>query len=163
VYLSWSRISGSNSYYIYRKAGNAKSWTKVATVTGTSYLDSNVKPGVTYAYTIRAYGSKVLSGYKSSGWKIMRLNTPELVSATSYKDGVEIKWQKVSYATKYEIYRKEKGDKSWKIVGQTTGNTKVTFKDKTAEQGKTYTYTVRARNGNYRSWYKSGISCKAKY
>ncbi len=163
IYLSWSRISGSNSYYIYRKAGNAKSWTKIATVTGTSYLDSNVKPGVTYTYTIRTYSSKVLSGYKTSGWKIMRLNTPGLISVVSYSDGIQIKWQKVSYATKYEIYRKAKGENSWSIVGQTTGNTKVTFKDKNVEQGETYTYTVRARNGNYRSWYQSGITCKSKY
>ncbi len=163
VYLSWNRISGASSYYIYRKAGNAKSWTKITTVTGSSYLDTNVKAGVTYVYTIKAYGSKTLSGYNSYGWKTIYINTPKLVSALSYPDGVQLKWQKVPVATWYAVYRKAEGDRSWTLIGRTTGNGKVTYKDKATQKGVTYTYTVRACYGNYKSWFQPGISCEVNY
>ncbi len=160
VYLQWNRISGASSYYIYRKAGNAKSWTKIDTVTGNSYLDTNVKAGVAYTYTIRANGSKTLSGCNSYGWKTVYLNTPKVVSVLSYPGGVTVKWQKVPVATWYAVFRKADGDKSWTLIGKTTGNASVTYVDKTAKQGTTYTYTVRACYGNYRSWFQSGIKCK---
>lgn len=163
VYLSWNRISGASSYYIYRKAGNAKSWTKIDTVTGNSYLDTNVKAGVTYTYTIKAYGSKTLSGYNSYGWKALYLNTPKLVSALSYPSGITVKWQKVPVATWYAVFRKAEGEKSWTLIGKVTGNSKVTYIDKNVEQGVTYTYTVRACYGNYRSWFYSGIECTSNY
>ena len=163
IYLSWNRITGATSYYLYRKAGNAKNWTKIGTITANSYLDTNVKAGVTYTYTIRAYGSKTLSGCYSKGWKIMHLKTPELLSVTSYKTGVQVNWSKVSYATGYAVYRKTENDKTWKLVANISGNAKVSFVDKNTEKGETYTYTVRAVNGKYKSWFRSGLSCKAKY
>ncbi len=163
VYIQWNRISGANSYYLYRKAGNAKYWTKIDTITGNSYLDTNVKPGVAYTYTVRAYGSKTLSGCNSYGWKTVYLNTPKLVSALSYPGGVTVKWQKVPVATWYAVFRKAEGDKSWTLLGTTTGNGKVTYVDKTAEQGVNYTYTVRACYGNYKSWFQPGVACKVNY
>lgn len=163
VYLQWDRIKGATSYYVYRKAANAKSWTKIDTVTGNSYLDTKVKAGVQYTYTIKAYGSKTLSGCNSYGWKTVYLNTPKMVSALSYPNGITVKWQKVPSATWYAVFRKAEGDKSWTLIGNTTGNSKVTYVDKTAQSGVTYTYTVRACYGNYRSWFQSGIKCTANY
>ncbi|MBR0535703.1 MAG: hypothetical protein IIX14_04925 [Clostridia bacterium] len=163
IYLTWNRVNGASSYYIYRKAGNAKTWTRINIVTGNSYLDVNVKPGVTYTYTIRANGSKTLSGCNSYGWKTVYINTPKLVSALSYPTGVQVRWQKVPVATSYVVYRKAKGDKSWTLIGTVKGNSTVTFIDRKTEQGTVYTYTVRAAYGNYRSWFQSGVSCTANY
>ena len=163
VYLQWDRIKGASSYYLYRKAGNAKNWTKIATLTSNSYLDTKVKSGTAYTYTIRAYGSKTLSGCNSYGWKTVYLNTPELVSALSYPGGIQLKWKKVPVATWYAVFRKAEGDKSWTLIGNTQGNANVTFADKTAKAGVKYTYTVRACYGNYKSWFKPGITCRANY
>ncbi len=158
IYITWNRISGANSYYLYRKAGNAKKWTKLGTVTGDSYLDTNVKEGVVYKYTIRAYGSKTLSGYNGKGWSTMFLKTPDLNSAKVYGSGIQVKWSKVSYATSYYVYRKEKGDSTWTRIATVKGTSYV---DKNVEFDETYTYTVRAISGSYKSFYKStGISCR---
>lgn len=163
VYLDWDRVSGASSYYVYRKAGNATKWTKIGTVRTNYYLDTSVKEGVIYTYTVRAYASKTLSGYYKSGWKVRHLDTPKLVSAVSSTSGITVKWQKVSYATAYDIYRKADGEKSWTRLGRVTGNSKVTYLDKKVIPGETYTYTVRACNGSYRSWFYSGIECRARY
>ncbi len=160
IYLQWGKVSGASSYYIYRKEGNAKNWTKIDTVTQTAYLDTNVKPGVAYTYTVKAYVSKTLSGCNENGWKSVFLNTPNMESVTSNPGGVQVKWGKVPYATSYAVFRKAPGDKAWTLIGTTPDNGSVTYIDKTAKAGITYTYTVRACYGNYRSWFQAGLSCK---
>ncbi len=162
VSLTWDKISGASSYYVYRKAGNAKSWTKIATVTKTSYVDTTVKSGTVYTYTIRAYASKTLSGYNLYGWKTYYLSTPKLVSVTSTSSGVNVRWEKVTGATWYSVYRKGTTG-TWTRIGTTTGNNKVTYIDKTAEKGKRYTYTVRACYGSYISSYYSGEKVTVSY
>ena len=162
VQLSWNAVQGATSYYIYRKAGSATSWTKIATVTSTSYLDKNVVNGAMYRYTIRAYVQKTLSGYNTSGWTTVYLATPKLVSAVSSTSGITFKWQSVKWATGYMIFRKT-GNGAWVHIGTVSGTNTVTYLDRTAERGVTYTYTARAYYGNYRSWYDPGLTCVDKY
>ncbi len=162
VQLKWSKISGASSYYIYRKVGSAKSWTKIATVTRNSYTDLNVKTGTKYTYTIKAYGSKALSGYYTNGWAIVFLNAPKISSAVSKSNGVNLKWNKISGADSYMVYHKI-GDGDWVYLGKTSSGSKVTFVDKKAKKGYTYTYAVRACRGSSKSAYYSDVKCKAKY
>ncbi|GEM_PF-4651133 len=62
------------------------------------------------------------------------------ISKTSNTEsGVKISWGKVSGVAKYQVYRKY-GSGSWKKLGQTTS---TSFVDKTAKNGKTYSYRVR--------------------
>lgn len=162
VQLSWNSVSGATSYYIYRKAGRATSWTQIATVTTTSYTDKNVVNGTTYRYTIKAYCQKTLSGHNSTGWATVYLATPKLVSAVSGTAGITVKWQSVKWSTGYMIFRKT-GNGSWVHIGTVNGTNALTYVDKTAVKGTTYTYTVRAYYGNYRSWFQSGLKCTDKY
>lgn len=162
VALTWDKIPGASSYYVYRKAGNAKSWTKIATVTKTNYVDTNVKSGTVYLYTVKTYASKTLSGCNLNGWKTYFLSTPKIVSALSYPSGVNIRWEKVPGATWYAVYRKGTTG-TWTRIGTTTGNTKVTFIDTTAEKNKRYTYTVKACYGGYMSSYYTGEKVTVSY
>lgn len=162
VQLNWEKVSGASSYYIYRKAGNATAWKKIATVSKNIYVDTKVTSGTSYTYMVRAYGSKTTSGYNTAGWKIVFLSTPKLVSANSAKAGITVKWKPVKKASGYFIFRKT-GSGLWEQVGKVTGNGKVQYCDKTAKNGYKYTYTVRAYYGKYRSWFNSGITCVDKY
>lgn len=162
VYLSWNRVSGADKYYIYRKEGNATSWTRIAVTSKTYYTDTTAKSGKVYTYTIKSYNSSVTSGYNSYGWKTYYLNSPKLNSATSYPGGITVRWQKVTGATWYSVYRKE-GTGSWVRIGTTTGNGSVSFTDTTAVVGKRYTYTVRACYGSYISSFYTGVSCTSNY
>lgn len=159
VYLYWDKIDSASSYYIYRKAGDAKSWKKVATVTKNTYTDTTAKSGTLYKYTVRAYGKKTLSGYYSTGWKTRYLNAPQLVSAESVSNGITFKWKPVTGATGYQIFRKEPGE-SWERIGTVKGANRRSFVDKKAQKGVRYTYTVKAYYGSYRSAYYSGVSAK---
>ncbi len=162
VKISWGKISGASKYYVYRKKGSASSWTKIATVTSTSYTDKNVKNNTTYKYTVRAANSSRTSGYYSTGWKTKFFSAPKLSSVSSAKSGITFKWSKVTGATQYDVYRKT-GSAGYKKIATVKGSTKVSYLDKSAKKGKTYTYTVRATNGSYTSYYNTGLKIKDKY
>lgn len=163
VYTSWKKISGASSYEVYRKAGSASSWTKIATTKSTSYTDKKAKSGTTYKYTIRAVNSKGKSKYGSTAYETIRfLAAPVLEKITSTKSGVTIYWDDVKGASKYLVYRKT-GSGDYTLIKTVSGGSTVKYLDKTAKKGKTYTYKVYAGYSDYKSSYKSTVSIKDKY
>ncbi len=162
ITVSWGKVSGAQKYYVYRKAGSATSWTKVKTTTSTSYTDKSVKNGTTYKYMVKAIDGKIVSGYKSSGTSIKRLAAPTPSSVTSSKSGITFKWSKVTGASGYIVYRKT-GSGSYEELATVKGSTKVSYLDKSAEKGKTYTYIVKAYSGSSKSANKTGLKIKDKY
>ena len=80
----------------------------------------------------------------------------------SAKAGITVKWGKVAGSSGYYVYRKT-ANSTWTRVGVVSGVNNLSYLDKTAKKGTTYTYTVRAVCGNVTSYFNSGISCKDKY
>jgi fibronectin type 3 domain-containing protein len=65
IKTSWSKVSGANKYYVYRKTASG-GWSKIATTTSTSYTDKTAKKGTTYYYTVKAASGSYSSSYTSS-------------------------------------------------------------------------------------------------
>lgn len=164
VTVKWTKAAGATGYIIYRKTTDG--WTRVATVKGSgtvSYTDKTAKAGVTYRYTVKAYYSSYFSAYNTNGVAVRRLTTPTLKSATSSKSGITVTWNKVTGATGYIVYRKT-GSGSWQKLTTFKGATKVSYLDKTAKKGVTYSYTVKAYYGTSTSNHNAkGIACKDRY
>lgn len=79
--------------------------------------------------------------------KLTSLAKPVLVSATNQNGSVTVKWNGVTYAKGYIIYRKQKGG-TWSKIATVTSRTTRSYVDKTVSAGKTYVYTVKAYNGS---------------
>lgn len=162
VYVKWNTVSGAAGYYVYRKTGSG-SWSKIATVSGGSkvtYTDATAKSGTNYTYTVRAYNGNYISYFDTAGLTVKRLTTPKLVSVSKASSGVYFKWNAVSGASGYYVYRKT-GNGGWSKIATVSGASKVAYTDKTAKAGTTYTYTVRAYNGKYISYYNTtGLKIK---
>ncbi len=130
------------------------SWSFKTTPSGTYY-------GKCYAYISRDDGNVIdTDTVQKFKIKIDRLSkkTVELNSVKSTSDGVKFTWTPLATATKYRVYRKGPGDKSWKYL-TSLGKGDYTYTDKSAKSGKTYKYTVRAYDGDYKSRYnKKGLS-----
>ena len=148
IQLKWSKVTDATGYILYRKTGNG-SWSRIADIKNgstVSYIDKTAKSGTTYTYTIRAYSGKYMSDWKTTK-TIKRLADPTVSSASNITAGVQVKWSKVTGATGYIVYRKT-GTGSWSRVADIKSGSTVSYTDKTAKSGTTYTYTVRAYSGS---------------
>lgn len=149
--VKWKRVAGATSYKIYRKTPSG-SYKEIAEVTDVlSYKDTTAKKNSKYYYTVAAMNGKFEGSYEN-GIGINCLNAPEITSvALNKKKQVVVKWDEVSGATGYYVYRKATVDGSWENLGKTTS---LTFTDKTSrESGVEYFYTVRAYNSNGKGIY----------
>lgn len=157
----WSYVENATGYRIYRKqVGSASCWTGLANVnSGTyRYTDKTAKSGTMYYYTVKAFNQSgkttVWSGYVTG---CSTLATPTVSNTVTATD-TTIKWNKISDATSYKIYRRAVGA-SWSaltIVDATT----TSYVDSSAN-GKSYYYTVRAMRDSGEitaySWYTGGV------
>ncbi|MBR2027924.1 MAG: fibronectin type III domain-containing protein [Oscillospiraceae bacterium] len=149
--LTWTTLKNASKYQIYRsKTGKAGSYGLVKTVTsGTTWTDTNITKGQKYYYKVRAvYTNGLNSEYSAVRTITAKLAAPTNVTinnvATSGK--IKLTWNKVSGATKYEIWRSKTGkDGSFGKI-YTTSNTYYT--NTNAEAGTKYYYKVKAVNGN---------------
>ena len=162
VKVSWQKVSGAKKYVVYRKAGSDKKWTKLTTTTSTSYTDKKTKNNTTYKYMVKAVDSKSKEVLSSESTTIRCISAPKLSSVKSEKSGVLFKWSKVTGATGYYVYRKT-GSGDYEKIATVKGSTNLSYRDKKAKKGKTYTYTVRAYYSSYTSSYRSGLKVKDKY
>lgn len=154
--LTWGKVSGASKYRIYRKTAD-ESWKKLADVTSTSYTDKTVKSGKKYTYTVRALKDSYSSAYNTTGKTTKYLSVPTLNKLKKANGGIQISWKKVSGASKYVIYKKN-SDGEWKKLKTVTS---LNYTDTSIKKGKTYSYTVRAYSGDYKSSYNSkGVSLK---
>lgn len=172
VRICW-RAPGAEYCYVYRREYNADTkkwsgWTRIASKAYSTYLDETAKSGTYYIYTVKAisnkYGNYTVSGYDKTGLKICFLATPEIKSATSTKTGIKLQWNRIDGANGYKVYRRV-GSAPWgTAIATVKGNEVVSYVDKTAQKGVTYTYTIRAYRGTTRSEYiRPGTTVKDIY
>ena len=156
VSLSWKITDDLTDFVIYKRIKGQSEWSVLKTISSdvTTYLDTAVSSGVTYEYAIKTVSEdgtfeSELSEIKS----VVFLSKVSGVKLKNTVDGVKISWSKVKGAENYIIYRRlENG--TWVTVATVSGS-KTSYKDKKAESGKTYLYTVRALTDDYRSAYQN--------
>ncbi len=168
ILFSWDKVAGATAYRVYRKLETDRYWTYMGYTKNTYYPDYETESGNTYVYTVKAACGGYYSDHLRDGIKITRLDSPELVSAKSTREGIMFTFEQVEGAQRYNIYRKY-GKNTWVMIGKITDLKSNTYLDRSAVKGVTYTYTVRAVDtltavaDTDMSSYYSGISCKDLY
>ena len=163
IKFTWNKVTGADNYEIYRKTGNG-AWKKLATVKGTvtTYTDKTAKSGTTYKYTVKAKNEAGLSSYNTTGLTIKCLADPVLKAPTSTKKGITLKWNKVTGAQGYVVYRKAGNGKLVKLA-TVKGVSKISYTDKSAKKGTKYTYQIKAYSGKTYSAYSNAKTIKDKF
>ena len=145
VQLSWTGgVTGAEGYVIYRRTEGG-SYTEIGRTSGNTYSNT-ISAGIKYYYAVAVYsGSRTEDKCPEVG--VMYLAEPAVTGASNITSGVQVKWSQVTGATGYIVYRKGAG-KGWARIADIKSGSTVSYTDKTAASGTTYTYTVRAYNGN---------------
>ena len=149
IAVKWNKVAGAKSYRIYRKTTGG--YTRIGTVNSgntTSYTDTTAESGKTYTYAVKPYNGNASADY--TGKQVTYLATPALSTLANAANGVSLKWNSISGAQKYYIYRKE-GNGGYKKIAEVKDA--VSYTDKSVTSGKKYTYAVRALKGSSMSAY----------
>ena len=166
IKINFNKIEGAQRYTVYYKLVGGDEWNVLGSTTGSSYTHKTQRPGVKFTYSVAAVmekGSKKYASYKSASKNGQNLATPLLDSISSTKSGIKLSWGITPYATGYNVYRKN-SDGEFEKIAYVKGNETVSYTDKTAKKGKTYTYTIRATYSDCVSGCnKTGLTCKDKY
>ena len=141
--LKWNAVTDATGYEIYR-AGTDGKYSKITTVTSTSYVDTNVKNNTQYSYKIKAYNAAGASAFSTAAsLKKTQISVSNL-KADANGSKVQLSWTGgVTGAEGYVIYRRTEGG-SYAEIGRTSGNT---YSD-TISAGIKYYYAVAVYSGS---------------
>ncbi len=154
ITVNWNAVEGADGYRVYRR--NGSSWKLLGTASSNTYTDRTADSDQSYTYTVRAYSGDSLSDYDRDGITYFVVGIPDLISVVNNSgNGMTIRWQTVSGASNYAVYRKT-SNSNWTRIA-TTG-VADSYNDTTVTSGVRYTYTVRARQGSSWGNYESGLS-----
>ena len=144
--LKWNAVTGAAKYEVYRARSKDGDYIKYSTVTGTSYTNiSYIENGNTYYYKVRALGSNGSYGPYSAVVSVtcrLKLPAPTVTGGNDAQGRPTLKWNAVSGAAKYEVYRARSKDGDYIKYSTVTGTsyTNTSY----IENGNTYYYKVRA-------------------
>ena len=148
--LKWNAVSGAAKYEVYRARSKSGDYIKYSTVTGTSYTNiSYIEDGNTYYYKVRALDANGTAGPWSDVVAVtcrLGLTAPTVTGGTDSQGRPTLKWNAVSGAAKYEVYRARSLNGDYIKYSTTTGTsyTNTSY----IENGNTYYYKVRALDAN---------------
>ena len=148
--LTWKAVTGAAKYEVYRARSRSGEYIKYSTVTGTSYTNiSYIENGNTYYYKVRALDANGTAGAWSSIVSVtykQTLSAPTVTGGNDAQGRPTLKWNAVTGAAKYEVYRARSmnGDyiKYSTVTGTSYTNTSY------IENGNTYYYKMRALDAN---------------
>ena len=150
INIKWEKVNDANGYEVYKSTTKDGKYSKVNTITNEnilSYTNTNLIPGKTYYYKVRAYKNvdenKIVAKYSNIVSAIPKLITPN-ISLTSAKKKVTIKWKKVNDASGYEIYRATSKNGKYTKAKTITKSSTISCTDSNLASKKNYYYKVRA-------------------
>ena len=148
--LTWNAVTGAAKYEVYRARSMNGDYVKYSTVTGTSYTNTSyLANGTTYYYKVRALGSDGSYGPYSTPVSVTYkapFGAPLVTGSKDSQGRPALKWDKVTDAAKYEVYRARSKDGTYSLMStqSATGYTNTSY----LANGTTYYYKVRALKAN---------------
>ncbi|MCI9598504.1 MAG: hypothetical protein HFE75_14695, partial [Firmicutes bacterium] len=143
IKLSWSKDKKADGYRVYRRTAENKNFKAIADTKKQGYVDKKLATGQKYAYKVRTYrtiGNKKVYGRYSTIKSVKPIPAPVKAKVKAGKGKVTVKWNPVSGATKYVVYKSTKKNKGYYKAKITV---KTAFTDTDVKSGKTYYYKVR--------------------
>jgi len=156
--IYWKACGGAARYGVFYRDAQGE-WHGIASTSDTYYTHKGLKHNQTTTYTVRCLDKNgdFVSDFNREGWTNTYLAPPVITRVSSGVDGVDVEWKKLPGEARFRVYRKD-ASHGWSRVGETAEGF---FTDKSAQSGKTYSYTVRsitADSSKETSYYNEGKS-----
>ncbi|MEI3192237.1 MAG: hypothetical protein V8S36_08440 [Lachnospiraceae bacterium] len=121
--ITWNQGTGATGYELYRSNTSGTNYSLLADITDgntTSYRDTAVTVGETWFYKVKPYrvenGQKVYGPETGEVSGVATLGSVSGVNAwASAYNRIELTWNKLSYATGYEIYYSTSPDSGYQF------------------------------------------------
>lgn len=150
IKIDWDKTDGADYYQVYRGTSQNGKYVLLGTYEEdqTSSFSRSLGCGTTYYYKVRAYrwvnGERIFSEYSLPVSAAPTLMAPEGVSAKGATyNTVDIKWEKREGASFYQVYRSDKKDGKYVLLGTYDEDTTSSV-SRQLGCGTTYYYKVRA-------------------
>lgn len=157
VNISWNSVSTATKYNVYRSSSSSGNYSLISTVTTNSATDTSPLTGYNY-YKIKALNNNSESEYSSyayayvsSGGGQQKPSAPTGVTVSNegnnYIPDVRIRWNSVSGATKYYIYKSSYASGSYSKIGEMEDPYTLYADPNPPTNGESAYYKVKAVNG----------------
>jgi len=146
VTLKWSKVSGADSYRVYKYNSKTKKYDFYKTVSGTKLTIKKLKSGTSYKYLVRAVtltADKVKVTGEAKTLTVSTLPKAPEIKVTTKGGTATVKWSKVTGATGYRIYCMDSKTKKLTLIGTVKSN-QTSFKKSGYKKGSKYLFAVRA-------------------
>ena len=148
--VSWNQGTGATGYELYRSTSSNSGFALVKDITNgntLTYRDNGLNIGTTYYYKVKAYrtenGKKVYAPESGVISATVTLGTVTGLKATpTAYNRIELTWNKMSYATGYELYYSTSPNENYKFLKK-LGKNSVKFRWSKAQCGVTYYFQIR--------------------
>ena len=154
--LRWNPVPGATGYKVLRSTSAGAGHAEIGAGPQPQLIDSNIEPGTTYYYVLRAVAgaeespnsderSVAVPGEKKvDAMKAPAMRDPTLTQTTEFgktASKVGIFWTPPGAAIAYNVYRTTTAGKDYQMLSSTS---ETQYVDAAVEVGKTYYYAVTA-------------------
>jgi fibronectin type 3 domain-containing protein len=144
--ISWSAVSESTGYKIYRSSSSSGNYTLIGSTSETNYTDTGLESGTTYFYKISGRkndGEGPLSDFFST---FTPVSVPTGLQGTLQSvNSIKLSWNSVQKATEYVVYRSLSDSGPFNPIATTV---ELSTLDSELSQLTDYYYRVSAKNSN---------------
>ena len=146
IRLTWKAVNGATKYEVYRSTSKNGPYTRMFTTTKTSMKHTGAAAGTTYYYKVRALAANgTVSAFGNIVSRTCATVPPRAGGSVLTTGKIQITWNAVKGAAKYQVYYSTNADFSGAKVFTTT---KTSMNHTGAVAGTTYYYKVRAVTSN---------------
>ena len=143
VQISWDEVDNADVYLVWRRGSGNSEWTLLGMTDQTTAIDTSAGHRQYWRYSVQGMNFDEVSDFDYTGKYLKYVATPKLTGISNATNGIYFKWNAVSGASGYRVYRRAAGAKYWTYLGTVKG---TSYTDKTVKNasGNYYRYTVRA-------------------
>jgi hypothetical protein len=144
-------VTGASGYRLYKYNESTEKYVKITDVSSavTSYTFTGLSTGTVNDYKVKAYVTiNGVTAWGSASDECVYVINPSAVTelTANYKSSaaIALKWNSVSGADGYQIYRLNSSTGKYEKIKTVTGESTVSYTDTAVSSGTTYSYQVRA-------------------